>query len=103
MNAFEMNSISQEIVDLQQQVAAKKTSEAMMVLRACRRYNEPSDITKQEAKELIQIAAFARLAAKQAIAMAASARRIACFQAMNHEPIDYLAALPRPLKPPCSK
>ena len=100
MNAFEMNSIAKEVVDQQLQVAARKKSEAMVVLRACRKYNEPSNMTRQEAKELAQVAAFARLAAKQAITMAASARRIACFKAMNHEPIDYLAALPRPLKPP---
>jgi len=99
-----LNRELSEKADIAREVARLAACKALAVARKCRKGEngeEPAPEVKAEASALGKEAWSARKAAREVAAEAASARRIACFQAM---PAKVVPEVPKgPLVPPPRK
>lgn len=104
-NPFVINSLTREASDLARGIQYEQQCELARLARAIRKAKaegkEPDAAVIAEAKRLGERAAQARKEAKEALARASEARRIACF--LVKPKVAPPAPFILPLKPPPSK
>jgi len=104
-NPFEINSLTREASDIARGVQYEEQCELARLARAIRKSKAegqtPTAQVLAEAKRLGERASKARKEAKDALALASQARRIACFMAKPK--VAPPAPFVLPMKPPPSK